>query len=314
MPSRKRKLQTVTRKSVQTRLQAQKQAARARQAHTRAKAARDAYKPRKGDLGKLVLIGVKGQRNPQAKGRKGYLIYVTSTGKKQLQNIQGIKEPFKPRRLKEIELPLKKNLHKKVEQFQKSQRKLVKRGIVRQQDEIKRVVKKSTKLGLTGDTAALYQDYKLSGNGKGRKELKAGRKGSDFNNKVIKQIAKHLRATIKKQAAQRSFIISAIALIELPDGRKDVVEFQVPIARNDRDSIEIGGIENFVKHKFYAFMAQQLAFLGYVTSGSANHIRRLADNRGAKQDKLVDSRGELWVGNDLEVVKLLTLEWKIEQA
>jgi hypothetical protein len=88
----------------------------------KAQSARNAYKPRKKDRGKIVLIGTKGQKDPQLKGRKAYTVYVTKTGKKWLLKVPGAKEPYKPRKLSEIELPVRKNLRKAQSVFQASRR------------------------------------------------------------------------------------------------------------------------------------------------------------------------------------------------
>lgn len=278
-----------------------------------ARAARAGYKPRKKDRGKVLMIGVKGQRDPQAKGRKGYLVYVTKTGKVWLQKVKGIKEPFKPRKLREIEIPLKKNLHKKIEVFLQSRLVTVKRGKMTDAELVKKAVKASGKMGLRGDAAARMQDFQLSGRGRGAGKVKAGG-AHDFNGKIVKKIAKHLQSVLRKQASQRVFTIQAIGLIQLPTGEREVIEFSVPIERGDRDGIDLGGIENFVKLKFYSFMAKQLSFMGYVSAGSANHIRSLSDNEGVDEGEWVDKNGQSWAGNDLEIARIISLEWRIEQS
>lgn len=269
------------------------------------------FRPHKRERGKVIMIGISGGHTPQKHGKKGYAAYVTTTGKVRLLRAGYKNQPYKARKLRDIELPIKANLHKRVRAFRTAQ---IGRGrAVKEAGAIKKAVAKSARLGLAGDTAYEYQTFQLSGRGKGRGQVKTG--GAwDFNQSAVRQIASHVRKVIKAQRGQRTFTIEVIALIKLPDGSKEVVNFTIGIARNDSDAIEIGGVEAFVRQKFYAFMARELSFRGYVTTGSANHIRRLPDNRGVDRGEWTDKRGNEWVGRDLEVVNLLQLEWKITQA
>src|SRR6185437_8865563 len=82
---------------------ARKQRQKQRQQRQQALDARDSYKPRKGDRGKIVFIGVHGQRTARAKGRKGFLIYVTKTGKKWFVKQQTKRGEYKPRKFAEIQ-------------------------------------------------------------------------------------------------------------------------------------------------------------------------------------------------------------------
>lgn len=246
--------------------------------------ARNIYKPRKKDRGKLVFIGTKGQKDPQRKGRKGYLLYVTKTGKKwlvkQVTNKRNTSQ-FRPRKLSSIaprETRATRNAAKKFESA-----KLV------------RVA--------TGEAAT-----KGSGTASGSKG------GYDFSDKVVLKLAKSLKKTIEGQASHRSFLITAMVLVQLPDGTQETVQVQLPIDKADHIAIKLGGLVNFVRHKFYAFMARELAHLGYVTVGSSNHIRRLEENKGAEPGEYVDKLGKNWTGNDLDVVRIIRIDWIIQQA
>lgn len=69
-----------------------------------------------------------------------------------------------------------------------------------------------------------------------------------------------------------------------------------------------------MRQKFYSFMARELAFAGYVSNGSANHIRRLSDNQSRERDEWKDRRGEPWSGRNKQQVEIIKIEWQIEQA
>lgn len=266
-------------REIKSRFAAQRKARSLRRQRVKAVSARDGYKARKGDRGKLVMVGVNGQKDPQKKGRKGYLLYVTKTGKKWLIKQATKKEPYKPRKLSDIEPPARKNLRRASKTFQLSRREII-----------------------SEHRAAI----------KGRGSVTTGGQ-FEFNDRVVNKIAKSLKKTIEGQASKRRFLINGMVLIELPDGNEQTFEFVLPIDKPDHVSIALGGLENFVKQKFYAFMARELAFAGFVSNGSANHIRRLADNKGVDKEDWTNKNGQPWQGAELEIVKIKAIDWRIEQ-
>lgn len=136
---------------------------------------------------------------------------------------------------------------------------------------------------------------------------------NDFSETMVRKMANSIKRAIEGQASKRSFLISANVLVTLPDGQTRVYQVQVPIARPDHIAIKTGGIVNFVKKKFYAFMAKDLAYDGYVSSGSANHIRRQNQNYGVTKKNWETKDGEAWRGQESEIVHIDSIEWKIEQ-
>lgn len=269
-------------KGVQKLLAKQRQQRREALQRKKAVAARKHFKVRKSDKGKLILIGVKGQRNPQSKGRKGYLVYVTKTGKKRL--IKQPKNGFKPATLKQVEIPIRRNLKTAVKQWQKRRRETVGKG------RTKRPV-----------TVQLEQKVKTGG-------------AYDFNDKIVNKLAKAFQTALESRKSHRDFIITTNVTVALPDGSTKVYTFDVPLQRGDHRAIKLAGVKHFVERKFYAFLARELAFDGYVTAGSANHVRRLADNLFADSDDWVQDDGEAWRGIGMDVVTIQEIEWRIEQA
>lgn len=248
-------------------------------ARKRATVARNVFRVRKSDKGKFVFIGVDGKRNPQSKGRKGHLIYVTKSGKKWLTKHKGKIADFKPRTLSETEPPINRNLGKAAQRWQKS-----------------RLVR------LKSGSAAT----------KGKGKVKSNNQW-DFSDKTVSSIAGSLKKTIEGQASRRVFLINAMILCKTETGELLTFEISVPIAKPDHISIEKGGLENFVRMKFYAFLAKELAAAGYVTSGSANHVGRLRENRGEfREDWTKD--GMKWEGADREQLRIVQIDWTIDQA
>jgi hypothetical protein len=261
------------------RLKAQKKAAGIKRQEKIAQAARTAYLPRKKDRGKIVMIGTRGQKDPQAKGRKGFLVYVSKTGRVRL--VKGGKpgEPFRARKFRELTAGAK-NLRKKAQSFETS------------------------KLELTAQQKPIR---------KGGGNVTAGG-AYDFSDTIVTKIAIDVKTALESQASQRSMLITTNALVKKPDGETTVISFQVQIDKQDHQAIALGGIKNFVRRKFYTFMARQLEFQGLVTKGSANHVRRRPENRGKVRSEWIQADGQRWRGNESGVAEIKTLEYKIEQA
>lgn len=256
-----------------------------------AKAARSVFKPRKQDRGKIIFIGTQGQRNPTKKGRKGYVVYVTKTGKKWLIKRTKSTEPYRPRTLSQVIIPARANIRRAKKAFQS--RRLVRVGgieIVRQSGSVR-----------TGGA-------------------------HDFSETVSNKIAASLQRVLRGQASHRVFVVKFNALVKLPSGETRAISGQVDLEYADHVAIRTIGIRAYVRHKFYAELARELAFAGYVSNGSANHIRSLrnipdpdspgdtVDNADLEREEWLDKRGEAWTGRNKEQVEIQTIEWKIEQA
>jgi hypothetical protein len=244
----------------------------------RATAAARKFRPRKSERGRIVFIGTNGSRTAAAKGRKGYAVYVTKTGKKQI--VKDFKRGYKPQKISEIEFKVSKSLKTAKAKFQTAKSELLTKGTR------KAPVRKSG-------------------------SVRPGNQW-DFSDKVVDKIANSLHEALTGQKSRRTFNINAMVLVKKPDGTLKTYNVQVGIARPDHLAIEFGGIKNFVSRKFYAFLARQLAFDGYVTSGSANHVRYLPENQGLERDEWTKN-GEVWEGHDYDTVKIQQIEWKIEQ-
>lgn len=279
---RQRQTIKLTQKQIQAAFERQRAARKERLAKQKALVARDQYKPRKKDRGKFVLIGTQGQKDPQNKGRKGYLLYVTKTGKKWLVKQTGRKGQYVPRKLRDIAPPSRRNLRNAAKAFDAAKLEIVSKG---KQSAIK-----------------------------GRGSVSGGSGGYDFSDAVVSKIAKSLKKTIEAQRSKRSFLITAMVLVRLGDGTTETIQVQLPIDKADHISIKLGGLINFVRQKFYAFMARELAYYGYVSTGSSNHIRRLPENEGQEREDWVDKLGKPWVGSDLNTVRIISIDWIVQQA
>jgi hypothetical protein len=279
-PSSQRKQQYAVRvmspRAVAEKIRKQREQRRLERQKQKALKAARLFRARKADRGKIVFVGIDGDRKASEYGRKGFTIFVNNKGKKEI--IKHRKTGYGPYKISEVEFPLTKTHAAARKAFLTSRRKLTGSG--------KAVVKAKGIVKPTG----IY----------------------DFSDKVVTKIAKNLKKAFDSQLAHRRFIVNALVLIRLPDGTTRVIQVEVPISKADHIAIELAGMENFVKFKFYAFMARQLAFDGFVTSGSANHVRRMKENKGAKRNEWTKD-GQKWEGWDYETVRIEQIEWKIEQ-
>ena len=269
--------------SLQKRLARQRASDQVNRNKTRAQSAVRKFRPRKSEHGRFVLITAEGKRADTKKSRKGFLVYVAKqpnrkTGKRG-KSLAYHSKDFTATKLTTIEAPLWRNA-KAAQEFERA------------------------KLVVTGKGRNVV---------KGRGAVDIAGSVNDFSDKTVEKIARSIKRTIENQASHRIFQIEVTALVETPNGL-ETFNFTVPIAKADHIAIELAGLLNFVRQKFYAFMARTLALAGYVTAGSANHIRRLSVNQGKPVDQWKDGKGQKWESNENQVVKLRQLEWVIKQA
>lgn len=293
MASRRKKVKrSVSRRSVTSRklspaqlkklLLEREERKRLKRQEERAHAAVKKFRVRKADRGSMVFIGTGGQRNPSKKGRRGFLVYVTRTGKKRLLKQPG-NEPYRARTITDIQAPFKggKKFRLATEQFKKS-----------------RLIKTSE---------GGYVE-------RGKGSLKTSNTQWDFTDKEVKKISNSLSKAFKSVRSHRTFLVQAKILAYDSDGEEHVFEINVPIDRADNIAIKLAGLQNFVRQKFYAELSAQLHYAGYVTSGSANHVRRLKQNTGKDRSEWKLDNGLKWRGNEDTVVKIRTISWRILQA
>jgi hypothetical protein len=249
---------------------------RQRKAAVHAKAA---FKATRKDRGKVIMITGSGARDAQKRGKRGLLVYVTKKGKKILVKHQGA-EPYKTRKLTSLKPPIGGYKGKAVKKFELDRRVMVSehRAQIRAKGEVK--------------TGGAY----------------------DFTDKASDKIAKSLQKLFNKgPQSHRQYFIEGLALIKAKDGKMRTIPFGLPIDKPDHLHIKLAGMQNFVRKKFYAFMASELGRLGFVTAGSTNFIRRLPDNEGLPREEWTDRSGGEWGGAELETVNLQSIEWRIEQ-
>lgn len=262
-------------KGLQLKKREQAQPNKAKIQAARAAKAFNRFRARKGDRDSFVFVEKSGKRDTQ-KGRKGYLIYVGKRGKKYL--VKDVKDGFRAKQ--------KSKLIPKESEHRGAFKKLQARRI-------------QTRDGLPV----------IKGSGK----IKVSGSKWDFNTRIVNKFANGVTKVVNSQAAFRDFTIRAMILVEKPDGSTKVYSVDVVLQKQGNVKIPTEHILNFLRQQFYAVFAQQLAYDGYVTSGSANHVRGLSENKGKEQDEWTKN-GLPWQGrHDTEFVKIKLIEWQAIQ-
>jgi len=255
------------------------------------------YRPRKSEWGKLVFIGTKGNRDARGKGRKGWLVEISAKGKKSLvKDYRSGKVP-NARLLKTIDPTNARSRKAKDEFLSKIRSRRVSEGKGR-----------------------------FDGMKKG-----SGKDGLSFgsNSAAVRGMTDDIERALKSGRGGRQYVVEVIVLLEkLEDGeRLDPLTVFVEISRADHGEIRVTGVRHFVERKVYGELARYLASKGLVTAGSANHVASLAINRRKKRSQWKKpftrrtkagtkrSTGQfyLWEGHDAETVRILQMEWKIDQ-
>lgn len=255
---------------------------------SRAKSALRSFKPKKTDKGQLIFISSGGKPNPHYKGkrlaksgkvydRKGYLVYVTKTGKKQLvkQNRYG----YSATSFSNLRPPLGSK-------FTTSRQKLY---------------AARTAKNKSGKAVILA-----------RGSIVPKTKQAAWTDAVIDKFSTAIEKQLNATRGQKRFNIKI--LIKLA-GIDQPVQALIPIDKPDNVTIDKGGEVNFVRKTLYAEMSDYLAKAGYVTSGSANHVRSLPFNQGKTPDKwTVNKQGKKWDRWNKEIVSVEVFEWIFEKV
>lgn len=286
---------------LQKKLRLQEEARKRRQRERKAREAVKAVKVGKADKGKIIFVSPAGKKLIPGKGRPGHPVYVTKTGKKWLLS----SSDYKPRSVAKTIIPAKGNLKRASARLLESQRIITAKG--------KGTLRKPIGEKLNRGKLFNHGDNRITG----RIERQAyHRQGWGFGpeDHLIKKMARSLKGTIESQAADRRFEIKIMFAVRLPDGTvRTIGPVSTTIEKADRISIMEGGMQNFVRHTVYKFLAVELARYDYVLAGSANHIRALKVNKGKKRSEWKNRFGKKWQSWESDVVSLEVLEWRIEQ-
>lgn len=228
------------------------------------------------------------------KGKKGLLVYINTKGKKQLIK----SKDFKLKKISSLKLPGKTKAQVKA-------RKLFRYSRLEVTGKVK-----------TKDIESLRSKAQVIS---AQKSAKFISRKNDFD-PVVNVLGKDLVKVFKRHKSKRRYLLEAFITVKLTgediepgEDATRVYEISIDISKADHIAIDAGGIENFLRQKFYAELAQQLAFDGYVTAGSANHVRKLPENQD-KDESEWTKNGMAWQGReDMQQVLIKSIQWRILQ-
>lgn len=291
------------------RMAAETLAAKFRKQHKAAVALRDKFKPLKRDRGNVILVGRNGKRVKLGNLRqKGIPVFVNSKGKKQLYVRRQIKNPYALRPFDNIKLSSAKNLRNVTKKFQLKRLREVGRG------KLIRASRARKKVASEAETGALKKGEAVTP-GEFSESVQPAR-GKAFDSKTVDALSESLLRAINTQRSKQVYLVTGLALVEGEYGR-DVVQFTFSMGRSEQHFFRTSP-RAFVRTAFYADFARQLAFLGYITSGSSNHIRKVTGRNVTQKvwEKYHADKGRdmKWQGAEFNIVDLISLEWKIERT
>lgn len=276
--------------------------------HALASAARDRFRPRKAERGGIVMVGRDGKRLPPGSKRKGIPVRVYRTGRKVLFVRRQVKNPYALRPADNIKFPSGKNFRKVVKEFQIKRLKQVGgTKLIRASKARKLEASEAEKLAINKGEKVTPGEFS---------ERIHPKRGKAFDERMVSALAKSIKRAVGTQKRKAVYLITALAEVDGEFGR-DVVQIQFSLGRSEQFFFSQSP-KHFIKNAFYAVFAQELAYLGYITSGSANHIRRVT-GKEVTLDVWEDyhnrkGRAMTWQGEDFNVVDLISLEWKIERT
>jgi len=242
------------------------------------------FRPRKGELGKLVFLTARpfrgqdaGQRTGSNARRQVYAVYVTKTGKV---------IPYKDRK----------------------KRKQAPRPIST----------KSIDPNQFGSPRARTIAKELFFARTSKREKRVGflpRKKKRESTVDFERVSESLAKRLDQIAARRtvSLEIKTSALVKLPDG--SVKAYNVDLMFHQQQGQ--GGVDFYrpkTERELYAALAQQIGADGFVTAGSAQSVKKLKWNKGQPRNKWLDSKQQPWRKRNLETVKILRIDTEIREV
>lgn len=147
----------------------------------------------------------------------------------------------------------------------------------------------------------------------GRGQVKSTGRVNDFSDKTVDKLSKGVTKTINAQTGFRDFTLRAMVLVKVPGMGNKVYTVETRIQKPQGVRIPPSHMVGLFRKEFWALLAKQLAFDGYVTNGSANHVRLLPENRGKDQDEWTKD-GIAWESrHDTQQVSLKQIDWEMIQ-
>jgi hypothetical protein len=260
------------------------------------------FRPRKGERGKIIVIGTRGGRISNGHSRRGYAVYVNTKGRKipvrKFSRSTGkLEKTAIPRKITSLDVSSVKSKRAK-KQFLTARINSKARGIIRS----------NRKRKITGEGTRFF----------GKETTKSFYASGGKVSVAVKNLAAELKAardsvrSSKGTLQECSFTVSLGFNFQDESGKHHWLEMQDAFIRQFRQPAEMGELVHYFGKRIYAMLAQQLAQMGFVLAGSAGNISRLAENAGKSRQNWTKD-GFTWQGRGAENVKLLSIEYRFDQ-
>jgi hypothetical protein len=257
-------------------------------AEAKFRAAKRGFRPRKGERGSVVFLGRDGKRSAAKKGRVGYALYINRKGKI---------SPVRQYDRKTLRLERTPKTHT-----------LAGTDISRVRSN------RAKKRFLEAHTTEISRGQTIENSRYGfRRNFRRIDVESDFAEYAAAEMLKILRGM---RSVDRNLALQIGVNATTPDGVK-FFETQIDALPGDLrkskiETITLGRLKHFFGRQVYAFIAREMSASGYVMAGSAQYVRRLAENKRRRKDKWTKG-GHIWGGIGKTEIKINSVEWRFLQ-
>jgi hypothetical protein len=242
------------------------------------------------DGGKIIFVGLDGRRIIGRSNRRGYAVYVTRGGKARLLKEYSRKTGRiitpKAKPLKGLDVtrgPSKRARKEFLTQF------LVPAARGEMTRTTKGLSRKAVRFAGEIKTTKFYE-------------------GGD----AVEMIGRELSKASNTQKSRKDFLVSIGVWLKDKEGKAHFVEINRRFARHDGQATNLSETTAFLGREVYGHLSNELQTRGLVLSGSAGHVRRLQENRGAERDEWTKD-GFLWQGHDSLDANIIKIEYRIDQ-
>jgi hypothetical protein len=115
---------------------------------------------------------------------------------------------------------------------------------------------------------------------------------------------------LNKSRGEKTFVVSvAIKAREIPQ----ILTVEIGVDGHEFERLaEYEAQVDWLERVFWANISNSLAYYGFVSSGSAAHIKSLKQNKGKPMEKWQVEGGGLWDRRHKDIITIEAFEWKIE--
>ena len=247
------------------------------------------FRPRKSELGTIVLIAATKTREAKLGDRVGpkyrgkvFAFYITKTGQKKPYRELEFRGVGKPRKAKhKVPIPYRKST---LDPYNFPKRAREKFFFAKLGTPVKKPLIVKAKTGNVWWNEEFVP--------------RAVRKTREVIDKVTKG----------KQVGNLQVVMDVTAYIELPNGQVKAVSHQDVFGQRKEQEPKPKFYEPFIARRLYAGIAQKLQQMGIVSQGSATRVGSLPENKGKPRSKWMYN-GEPWSKRKLETARVAEIQF-----